>query len=217
MPCCCPHSQSASKFFSLFAKSYRRRFNKKGFEKSQQQLVSGINKAGKDDKTLLEIGCGVGYLHQMLVEQGAKSALGVELSANMIIEAKDGAKQRGLDKQLSYLEGDFIDLAEDISSMDMVIMDKVICCYPDAERLVQHSLKKCKQSIAVSYPRKTWYTRLGVQISATVMKLLGSSFRPYVHDPEQIEFWILQQGFNKIFQDQTTVWLSQVYTRSHLK
>jgi len=215
MPCCCPHSQSASKFFSLFAKSYRRRFNKKGFERSQRQLISGINKAGKDDKSLLEIGCGVGYLHQMLVEQGAKSALGVELSANMIIEAKGWARQRGLDKQLSYLEGDFIDLAEDINSMDMVIMDKVICCYPDAERLVQHSLEKCKQSIAVSYPRKTWYTRLGVQISATILKLFGSNFRPYVHDPELIETWILQQGFKKIFQDQTTVWLSQVYTRSH--
>ena len=215
MPCCCPHSQSASKFFSLFAKSYRRRFNKKGFERSQRQLISGINKAGKDDKSLLEIGCGVGYLHQMLVEQGAKSALGVELSANMIIEAKGWARQRGLDKQLSYLEGDFIDLAEDINSMDMVIMDKVICCYPDAERLVQHSLEKCKQSIAVSYPRKTWYTRLGVQISATILKLFGSNFRPYIHDPELIETWILQQGFKKIFQDQTTVWLSQVYTRSH--
>ncbi len=213
MPCCCPHSRSAGKFFSLFAKSYRRRFNKKGFEASQQQLVNGLSKIKYNNKSLLEIGCGVGYLHQNLLERGAKSAIGIELADKMLSEAKDWARQRGLTEKTSYIEGDFIELVETIPTVEIVIMDKVVCCYPDADALIHRSLEKCRDSIALTYPRNVWYTRLGTEIAAIIMKLLGSSFRPYVHDPMQIELWIIEQGFNKIIQEQTTLWLTQVYQK----
>lgn len=213
MSCCCPHSQSAGKFFSFFAKSYRRRFAKKGFEPSQQQLIKGITLANFTNKTLLEIGCGVGHLHQSLLEQGALSAVGIELATEMLVEASDWAQQRGLAEKTQYLEGDFIDIASTVEAVDIVIMDKVVCCYPDADALIHRSLEKCHETIALTYPRKTWYTRSGVQIAALIMKLLGSSFRPYVHDPEQIEQWILAQGFKKIVQDQTPIWLTQIYKK----
>lgn len=213
MPCCCPHSRSASRIFSFFAKSYRKRFNKKGFEPSQQQLVNGISQAQFINKTLLDIGCGVGHLHQSLLEQGAKNAVGIELSDKMLLEAKDWAKQRGLTNKTTYIEGDFIELVNTLEVSDIVIMDKVVCCYPDADALINRSLEKCQDSIALTYPRKTWYTSLGTEILALILKLLGSSFRPYVHDPQQIELWITQQGFKKVFQKQTTIWLSQVYQK----
>lgn len=215
MSCCCPHSQSASKFFSFFAKSYRRRFAKKGFEPSQQQLMDGITQANFADKTLLEIGCGVGHLHQCLLEQGAQHAVGIELATEMIVEATDWAKQRGLENKTKYREGDFIEIASTIETADIVIMDKVVCCYPDADSLIHRSLEKCRESIALTYPRKTWYTRFGVQLLALIMKLLGSNFRPYVHDPIQIEQWITEQGFKKIVQNQTVIWLSQIYQKQH--
>ena len=213
MSCCCPHSQSGGKFFSFFAKSYRRRFEKKGFEVSQQQLIEGITQANYSDKTLLEIGCGVGHLHQSLLEQGAISAVGIELASEMLTEAIDWAKQRSLDNKTKYLEGDFIEIASTVEPADIVIMDKVVCCYPDADALIHRSLEKCRETIALTYPRKIWYTKMGTQTLALIMKLLGSSFRPYVHDPSQIEKWITEQGFKKTVQSQTFVWLTQIYQK----
>ena len=213
MPCCCPHSQSAGKFFSFFARSYRKRFAKKGLGTSQQQLINGIKQANFQDKTLLEIGCGVGHFHQLMLEQGARSAVGVELASKMLAEAKDWARQRGLSDKTQYIEGDFISIAEILESADIVIMDKVVCCYPDADSLIHRSLEKCQSIYALTYPRKVWYTRLGTQILALLMKLLGSDFRPYVHDPEQIENWISEQGYKKLMQNQTSIWLTQVYVK----
>ena len=69
MSCCCPHSKSGGRLFSFFARSYRRRFSKKGFEPSQEQLIRGLEKAGFANASLLEVGSGVGYMHQVLLEK----------------------------------------------------------------------------------------------------------------------------------------------------
>lgn len=131
----------------------------------------------------------------------------------MIVEATDWAKQRGISEKTQYIEGDFIDIANTIEPADIIIMDKVVCCYPDANSLIHRSLEKCIESFTLTYPRKTWYTRLGVQTSAFLMKLLGSNFRPYVHDPALIEKWITEQGFKKTLQNQTFIWLTQIYQK----
>lgn len=213
MTCCCPHSRSASRCFSLFARCYRWRFEYRGFEPSQRRLLEGIEQAGYRDKTLLEVGSGVGHLHQTLLEGGARSAVGIDLAPAMIEQAKDWAERRGLSDQVRYITGDFMDSGESIGSAQITILDKVVCCYPDAEGLIQHALNKTGEIFALTYPRRTWYTRLGVAIAALFMRLIGSAFRPYVHDPQQIEQWIRDAGFSPCYENRTLVWLSQVYRR----
>jgi hypothetical protein len=71
MMSCCPHSQFAGRLFSRFSRRYRRRFKKKGFEPSQRQLLEGVERAGIANAAILEIGSGVGYLHQYLLQRGS--------------------------------------------------------------------------------------------------------------------------------------------------
>lgn len=91
----------------MFAKSYRRRFTKKGFEPSQQHLMQGLEQAGYQDATLLEVGSGVGYLHQILLEQGAKSAIGIDFSYDMLKEAKNWAAEKNLTERTQYIQAGF--------------------------------------------------------------------------------------------------------------
>ena len=213
MSCCCPHSKSGGRLFSFFARSYRRRFSKNGFEPSQQQLVQGIENAGYKDATLLEVGSGVGYLHQVLLEQGAKSAVGIDLAPDMLKEAQDWADEKGLSKRVKYIQGDFIELLDQVDAADVTVLDKVVCCYPHAELLVNHSVNKTKHVYALTYPRKRWFIKVAIEIMAVFLKLSGSDFRAYVHNPEDIEGWIIAAGFKKKEQQQTFIWLSQIYTK----
>ncbi|HFD31765.1 MAG TPA: class I SAM-dependent methyltransferase, partial [Gammaproteobacteria bacterium] len=157
MSCCCPHSRSGGRIFSFFARSYRRRFSKKGFEPSQRQLIVGLKQAGFKDATLLEVGSGVGYLHQTLLEQGAKHTVGIDLAADMLKEAKDWAQEKGLAERTEYIQGDFIELLDQVEPADVTILDKVVCCYPFAELLINSTTAKTKRVYALTYPRKRWF------------------------------------------------------------
>lgn len=213
MSCCCPHSNSANRFFSFFASRYRKRFEKKGFEPSQKQLLEGLQRAGYQDARILEIGSGVGHLHQTLLEQGANSAVGIDLASKMICEAQQWAKDRGLTDRTNYIEGDFMEISKAVKDADVTVLDKVVCCYPDADGLVHESLQKTNRVYALTYPRNRWYVRAVMGTTAWVMKIMRSDFRSYVHDPVLIEKWIRDSGFDKVYQDNNLVWLTQVYVR----
>ena len=213
MGACCCHAESAGRFFSFFARRSRKRYKRKGFETSQKQLMAGLEQVGYRDATVLEIGCGVGHLHQTLLEQGARSAVGIDLAPRMLAEARDWAKQRGLSERVRYVECDFMTV-DDIGDADIALLDKVVCCYPDAQGLVEKSLVKTKHIYGLTYPRDRWFIRLGVEVMAWLLWLMRSEFRSYVHDPVQIERWIRDKGFRKRFEAQTAMWLTQVYEKA---
>ena len=149
----------------------------------------------------------------MLLEQGAKSAVGIDLAPDMLKEAQDWSEEKGLSDRVQYIQGDFIELLDQVEAADITILDKVVCCYPHAELLVNHSVKKTKHIYALTYPRSRWFTKVAIEIMAFFLKLSGSDFRAFVHTPNDIERWILEAGFKKSYQEQTFIWLSQIYTK----
>ncbi len=214
MTCCCPHAKSGGKLFSLFARAYRRRFDRHGFEPSQQQLMAGLKQAGFKNADILEVGSGVGYLHQVLLKRGARHATGIDFSEEMLKQASDAARTNGLQDRVQYYQGDFIEMLDRIEPAEVTVLDKVVCCYPYAELLVTSSIAKTRRVYALTYPRYRWFSRIGVEVMAVFLKLFGSDFRPYVHNPDEIETWIRQAGFEKTFERTTFIWLTQIYEKS---
>jgi len=58
---------------------------------SQRQIVETLESLGLDGVSLLEVGCGVGILHQTLLEKGAATALGVDLAPRIQSRFQDVA------------------------------------------------------------------------------------------------------------------------------
>lgn len=213
MQCCRPGSSEAARFFSWFANRSGRHYRKKGLGKIQQQLASAIKEAGIQGASLLDIGCGVGYLHQSLLKDGAAKAVGVDLSEKMLFEARALAAEQSLADRTEYIVGDFVAMAADLAPADVTILDKVVCCYPDAKTLVERSLEKTESIYALTYPRDHLLNRVLTGIEALFMRIIRCDFRPFVHDPNSIERWIEQGGFHKRSQHQSWIWLTQVYAR----
>ena len=213
MSCCGAQTHDTGRVFSWFARRYRKRFQRKGLERPQKQLVAGLKQAGITGCSVLEVGCGVGYLHQLLLKSGAAYAVGVDLSDKMIVEARALAADQGLADRIDYQVGDFMGLAAGLDDADITLLDKVVCCYADAEGLTRLSLSKTRKIYALTYPRANVINRLGVAVTAVLMWLLRSRFRSYIHPPEEIEAWITESGFRKRYEQQTPVWLTQVYVR----
>ena len=213
MTTCCSNVKEASRFFSWFARRSGKHYRKRGLGKNQQKLAAAIEEAGIEGASLLDIGCGVGYLHQSLLRSGAATATGVDLSEKMLFEARALAAEQSLGDRTRYFPGDFVVMAGDLPIADVTILDKVVCCYPDAETLVGRSLEKTRRIYALTYPRAHLFNRIMTEVEALCMKVIRCDFRPYVHDPGRIEEWIEAAGFRKQTQHRSWLWLAEVYVR----
>jgi 2-polyprenyl-3-methyl-5-hydroxy-6-metoxy-1,4-benzoquinol methylase len=214
MQCCAVPCNDTNRLFSRLAGFYRWRFRVFGFEKTQKQLLRGIIDAGVGHASIMEIGCGAGHLHRKLLDHGATVATGVDISENMLNQARRLSADSGLTQRTVYHQGDYADLANELDDADITIMDKVVCCYPDPERLLKAALPKTRRLIALTYPRDRVYTRFAIYISAKILRLLGSDFRPYVHNPEDIRHWITQQGFTQLSIRHVFAWQTEIYQRA---
>lgn len=210
---CCGHINDGGRLFSRFARLSCCCYNLKGLNKSQQKIIDTLVKAGVEGLSILDIGCGVGYLHQALLKAGAGSATGVDLANKMLEQARHLSQKNSFSDVTTYLQGDFVQLADSIEPADIMLLDKVVCCYPDAQSLMETAVAKTGRWLALTYPRDRAFVRAAVWLEAFFLKLVGSSFRSYVHNPDTIESIIMLAGFNKRMEHQDTGWITQIWER----
>ena len=214
MTCCSAINADTARFFSYFAALHRLRHRWLGFERTQRQLMDGLRLGGIAEAQLLEIGCGAGYLHRALLrEDGASRAVGVDLSERMLDIARREAQADGLASRTSYSQGDFTLIADRLPEADVTILDKVICCYPDWERLVGRSLEKTRRLYAFTIPRDRALTRIGLGAMRWGLSRAGCCYRPFIHDLEKIADCLIASGFHRIHEARTTTWVTRVYAR----
>jgi hypothetical protein len=100
---------------------------------------------------------------------------------------------------------------------DWVILDRVICCYPDVERLLANTLPAAGQIYAFTVP-----TTRGLRgVSAPLEEwfenawntLLGQPCPGYVHDLDLIEERLASAGFRLRQRDRERLWHIAVYER----
>jgi len=212
---CCSGQEcaGADKFFSKFSAKYAKRFRKKGLEKVQNDLLEGIKRVPIPSAEILDIGCGVGALHITLLREGARRATGVDAAAGMIEQARTFAREHGVLEHVKHVLGDFTQIAEDLPAADITILDKVVCCYENADELVDKSLDKTRRVYALSVPRENAFVRWGFSIQIFFAKLFKTAFRPYWHDWKDLHAMIISRGFRPVFESSTFLWSIAVFER----
>ena len=211
---CCGHCEDAGDFFNdRMARRDLKRYKRKGADASTQKLVDGIRQLNVDGASLLDIGGGIGAIPFELFQNGLDHAINVDASPAYQSVLKQEAKKRGLNDAMKYRFGDFTDLSDDIPSADIVTLDKVICCYPDWEKLLRMSLGKSNRIFALVFPRETFFTRLGLPLVNFWFKLRNSDFRTYLHSYEKVDAMIRDHGLNEFLHEKTILWRVLVYRK----
>jgi len=100
-----------------------------------------------------------------------------------------------------------------LPSTSLVVMDRVICCYPSHGELLKASLDHAEQGFAWSYPRERWFVRLTIGLENMIRKLQGSRFRAFVHPVREMHQALRDSGFVLLSRQETTIWAIEVYRR----
>ena len=162
---------------------------------------------------MLDVGAGVGGLSFELLAAGAERATAVEVAPAYLAAARDEANRRKLSHRLNLVSGDFVAIAGDIEPADVVAMDRVVCCYPACDVLLEAGARRSRRLFAFSYPRDRWYVRLVVTVQNLARALLRNPYRGFVHSRAAMEALLERQGFSRRQRHETLAWAADLYAR----
>jgi len=183
--------------------------------KVSRMLVDLLDRRGLGGKTVLELGCGLGGLSLVAVSRGAARATGIDLSPIAIREASRLAREAGVADKVSFTLGDGAQI--ELPRSDVVILDKVICCYPRVDALIENSVRAAGSTYAFVLPFSSGLrgvlARAAIGVENAIRRVRRQSFRAYVHDVGRIEARIAAVGFKRVASISRHIWYLAIYER----
>jgi SAM-dependent methyltransferase len=206
--------------FDEWAVNSAARARKRGFgAKITERILGALERQGLGGRTVLDVGCGAGDLALAAIDRGAARASGIDLSAGGIEEARRLAADRGLSDRAMFSVGDGAEARLD--RHDVVTLNRVLCCYPSVERLLENSLGAAGSIYAYTAPVHTGvvgrFNRISVAISNGWFRLRArkfGGFQAFVHDLDRVDRTIASAGFQLVHRSRERVtWQLAVFTR----
>jgi ubiquinone/menaquinone biosynthesis C-methylase UbiE len=188
-------------------------YRSKGPDKTTRMLITAIQSQGVKGSSLLDIGGGIGAIQHALLLAGVTQATDVDASSAYVKVARREAERRGFAERVRFVHGNFVELAEQVQPADIVTLDRVICCYPDMDRLVELSAQRARKLYGLVYPRNTWCVKIGLTILNLFFKLQKNPFRTFQHPSQAVEAIVQRHGFKQVYQGHTLVWNVVLYDR----
>jgi magnesium-protoporphyrin O-methyltransferase len=219
LACACPADSRIARHFDTKTAERLAKGQNPGLVAVSQQLLAALLALDPAGRTVLELGCGRGGLLLGLVQAGVVSATGLDLSATSIDAARTRFEQAQLSDRAYLSVGDAAYVP--LEPHDWVILDRVMCCYPDIERLLANSLPAATQLYAFTVPTSRGWrgvvARLDEWIENAWNTLRGRPCPGYVHDIDLIEERLASAGFRLRHRDRERLWHIAIYERSAVR
>jgi hypothetical protein len=211
---CCAPTEYRRFFSRKVAAKDARRYRKRGLTGTAQRLtelagdVTGVS--------VLDVGGGIGAIELELLGAGAERATSIEISGGYEDEAEKLVAERGFDGRVERRVADFVADAATIGAHDVVILHRVVCCYPDVDALVGAAAARTGRTLLLTYPQERWYTRAGLRLVNAFLRLSRCGFRTYAHPVERIFGAAAVQGLTPRVREQNgLLWESASLSRLH--
>jgi hypothetical protein len=169
-------------------------------------MVEFLRALGIEDASVLEIGGGVGEIEIELLKAGAAQARNLELSPAYEEHARTLAGQAGVQGRLDWR---IHDLAQDpgaVEPADLVVLHRVVCCYPDYEQLLGAAADYTRRALVFSYPPRNALSRAFYGVFNQVMRLTKSGFRGFAHPPGAMLAVLEDHGLRRTYERRSRIW-----------
>ena len=125
------------------------------------------------------------------------------------------ASRQGQAERLSFIHGDFIEVADRLPPATLVVMDRAVCCYPCYAPLLNAALQRTTVAFAFSYPRDRWFVRTGIGLENALRRIRADPFRAFVHPVIAMQQLVISHGMELLTTAHTAMWSIEVYRRSN--
>ena len=213
MECCTGYCAAEAQFGSKRAERDLRRYRRRGPDKTTRLMLAEVRHEPLEGRQLLDVGGGIGVIIGELADAQVASAAMVEASpAYLEVAHREVGSKYGA-RPIQFVHGDFAAIAGTLPDADIVTLDRVVCCYPDAKALLMAAAARTRQVLALTYPRDRWYVRTMFALGNFCLRLTGKKFRAFVHAPESMAAVLESSGLVRDTQRKTLVWMLDLYRR----
>jgi magnesium-protoporphyrin O-methyltransferase len=183
---CCTPKGYRQIFSERSARAQARSYRRSGLDATSRRIVELLKEQGVKGLTLLEIGGGIGAIQIELLKAGLDRVVSIELTPTYEASATELLREAGLEDRVERKVMDFVDSGAEVAAADIVVMNRVICCYPDLPRLAGQAAGHAKGLLILSFPKERWWTRAVVWMANFGMAVTRREFRIFLHPMSQI-------------------------------
>jgi magnesium-protoporphyrin O-methyltransferase len=209
----CCHPDYDAFYDDRMARRELEAYRRHGASGDTRRLIDALRAEGVGGMAVLDIGGGVGAIGHELLADGATRVTNVDASRAYLAAARSEVERRGWGDRADFHHGDFVELAGDIGSADIVTLDKVVCCYRDWPALIGASVERAGRLYGLVYPVDRWWTRLAWPLLNAMLALMRQSVRSYVHPEREIDERIRSGGFERGWLHRGPIWQTVIYRR----
>ena len=181
MASCCRSGPCEEMFSPRMARRSLKRYRERGLDELEQAMIAAGGADGLDGARVLEIGGGIGALQAELLAAGAESGEIVELVRAWEPYARELAREKGIEQRVEFRIADVIEDPDEVDAADVVVLNRVVCCSPDGVRLAGVAAGLARRRLVLSFPRDRLLVRFGLGLVNGGMRMLGRSYRAFVH------------------------------------
>jgi len=212
----CEHCCGADTFFNeKEARKQLKRYRKKGPRKTSYNLIQGIKSIKNGSNSLLDIGGGIGVVHLEMIKDGISRVTNIDASSSYLKLARDESERQNVQDKINYFQGDFLDEQKTLNKHDIVVLDKVICCYPYMPDLLNASINNSNKILALVYPKSNILGKIIFAMGNITLKIKGNPFRIFLHSNQNVRNKIEKAGFHRVFYKTVYLWNVEVYERTN--
>ncbi len=180
-----------------------------------RRLLDALVDCGVRGLHMLEVGGGTGTITLGLMSHGVKSCTFVEIVPAFLSATATRASKERCAERINFIGADFVAIHAQIDTADIVVMDRVVCCYPHAESLMNAALTRCSRYFGISYPKDSLASRLDTLIKNRRRRRARNPFRTFVHPEKNIRGMVTDAGFEQRFSASSPLWRMAVYERAN--